>query len=142
METEKLKRYAGVLVKVGNEVLLCKRNNEGELPGVWSIPAGKLNNSESAAIGARREFFEETNIDIEGKLELIGFITRKNRDGSRNKGLMYVFLWEVNEKVYPDLDNAQDGEEHTECGFFGLENIPVDKNDQLYKLIENILTKN
>ena len=55
---------------------------------------------------------------------------------------MYVFLWESENKVYPDLDNAKDGEEHTECGFFNIDNLPIqDKNDSLYKLIVNILTK-
>ena len=37
-----MKRYSGVVVRCGDEVLLCKRNNNKELPGVWSIPAGKI----------------------------------------------------------------------------------------------------
>ena len=36
------KRYVGVVVKCNNKVLLCKRNNQGSFPGMWSIPAGKL----------------------------------------------------------------------------------------------------
>ena len=41
-----VKRYVGVLVKHNDSVLLCKRNNKGSLPGVWSIPAGKLEDGE------------------------------------------------------------------------------------------------
>ena len=140
---EIVKRYTGVLVKVGDEVLLCKRNNKGSLPGVWSIPAGKIDGEESPSAAAKREFFEETNNDINGSLKLIGFVNRSSRDGSEYRGLMYVFLYEPKDRVIPDLDNAKDGDEHTECGYFTLENLPFeDKNDQLFKLIQNILSEN
>lgn len=138
---KKTKRYSGVLVKCKDEVLLCKRSSDGSLPGQWSIPAGNLNENESAVDGARREFFEETDIKIFGKLEIIGFINRKNRIGSKTKGLMHVFLWEVDKKQYPNLENAVDGEEHSECGYFNLSNLPLDESDQLYKVIQNVLTK-
>jgi len=137
-----VKRYVGVLVKHNDSVLLCKRNNKGSLPGVWSIPAGKLEDGESPMNGAKREFYEETNLKLENKLSLVGFVTRSNRDGSYNKGLMYVFQMDTDKRINPDLKNASDGEEHTECGYFNLENLPIeDKNDQLYKLIVKILTQ-
>ena len=70
------------------------------------------------------------------------FVKRYNRDGSEIKGLMYVFLMETDEKINPDLENAFDGDEHTECGYFDLENLPFDdKSDQLCKLITRILKK-
>lgn len=139
---EHIKRYAGVIVKYKNQVLLCKRNDFGELPGVWSIPAGKLGINENPTSGAKREFLEETDIKITDDIELCGFINRTTRDGKKVKGLMYVFLWNVDEKKIPDLKNAKDGEEHTECGYFGLDNLPFeDKNDQLVKLVVNILKK-
>ena len=121
-------------------VLLCKRNATGSLPGVWSIPAGSIEDGESPADAARREFKEETDHLISGKLQLIGFVNRHNRDGSEYRGLMYVFLLESDKKINPDLENAKDGEEHTECGYFTVENLPIeDKNDQLYKLIQHYL---
>lgn len=140
MEMQNVKRYAGILVKHGDEVLLCKRNSKGDLPGVWSIPAGSVEKEESALAGCKREFFEETNVNVTGDVRLIGFINRTNRDGSENRGLFYVFLWDSDEKIYPDLKNAKDGEEHTECGYFTKETLPFDdENDQLCKLIKNIL---
>lgn len=139
---EIVKRYTGVLVKVGDEVLMCKRNSKGSLPGVWSIPAGSIEDNETPLAGAKREFFEETDKKIEGKLKLIGFVNRHSRDGSKYRGLMYVFLYETDERIIPNLETAKDGEEHTECGYFTLENVPFeDKNDQLYKLIQSILKK-
>lgn len=137
-----VKRYSGVIVKCKNEVLMCKRSGSVDYPGAWSIPAGKLGGKESPAKGAKREFFEETNFRIKSDLRLCGFVNRKSRDGKRDKGLMYVFLYEVEEKIYPDLINAKDGEEHTECGYYNIENLPIEEeNDQLYTLIKNILLK-
>jgi len=51
------KTYTGVMVKCGDKILLCKRNNLGSFPGMWSIPGGKLEEGESTQEGARREFF-------------------------------------------------------------------------------------
>lgn len=139
---EIVKRYSSVLVKVDDEVLLCKRNSKGSLPGMWSIPAGKIDGDESPLNAAKREFFEETDNEIEGPLNLIGFVNRSSRDGSEYRGLMYVFLYEPKTKIIPDLGNAKDGDEHTECGYFNIENLPFeDKNDQLTKLVTHILTK-
>ena len=59
------KRYAGVVVKCRDKVLLCKRNNHGSFPVMWSIPAGKIEEDETTQEGAKREFFEETAIDID-----------------------------------------------------------------------------
>ena len=42
------KRYAGVLVKCDNKILLCKRNNLGSYPGMWSIPGGKMEEGETS----------------------------------------------------------------------------------------------
>ena len=52
---------------------------------------------------------------------------------------MYVYSLEVDEEIYPDLENAVDGGEHTECGYFSISNLPLDKkNDEFY----NIIVKN
>jgi len=139
---KKVKRYSGVIVKCGDEVLLCKRNATGSLPGQWSIPGGNLEKDEHPMDGIQREFEEETNYTLDNKLNLVGFVKRYNRDGLEVKGLMYVFLMETDEKIHPDLENAFDGDEHTQCGYFNLENLPFkDKSDQLCRLIVRILKK-
>ena len=58
------KRYVGVLVKVGDKCLLCKRNKKGSFPGMWSVPAGKIEDGEGTRSAAVREFKEETDLDI------------------------------------------------------------------------------
>ena len=139
---KKVKRYSGVIVKCGDEVLLCKRNSTGSLPGQWSIPGGNLGKNEHPMDGVQREFEEETNYTLDNDLKLVGFVKRYNRDGSEIKGLMYVFLMETDEKINPDLENAVDGDEHSECSYFNINNLPFDdKSDQLYRLITRILKK-
>jgi ADP-ribose pyrophosphatase YjhB (NUDIX family) len=133
--------FAGVIVKSGDEVLLGKRNKHKTLPGEWSIFGGHLHEGEAPIDASRREFYEETNIKLDGKLKLAGFINR-HRDGTKTKGLMYVFFYDSDEKLIPDLNSAKDGNEHSEFKYFNLKNLPFNnKTDQLYKIITRILEK-
>ena len=135
------KRYVGVMVKCKDKVLLCKRNNLGSFPGMWSIPGGKLEENETPMEGAKREFLEETDVNINDKeITFIGLIPRHTRDGKKVKGLMYVYLLEVEEPIIPDLVNAIDGEEHTESAYFMLDEInPETSGDYFHRLAEIIL---
>lgn len=53
----------GVLPTWGDEVLLCKRAIEPR-KGYWTIPAGFLENGETAAEGAARETWEEAQAKV------------------------------------------------------------------------------
>jgi 8-oxo-dGTP pyrophosphatase MutT (NUDIX family) len=135
------KRYVGIAVKCNNKVLLCKRNHEGSYPGMWSIPAGKLEDDEETVDGAKREFLEETNIDLSNeKLKFVGLVPRHTRDGKKVKGLMYVYLHECDKELEPDFENAVDGDEHSDWKYFSLPQIEIGKTGTyLYKLLETIL---
>lgn len=133
------KRYSGVLVKTKNKVLLCKRNNKGELPGEWSIPSGGIKEGESPVLAAKREYYEETNIVLDGNLELIGMLGKSTRDGQKYKGLLYVYLNNQDEENLPDLEEAVDGDEHTECSFFSRNELPKPLGSQLKELIMKII---
>lgn len=133
------KRYSGIIVKANNKVLLCKRNNDGSLPGEWSIPGGKLEDNETPIDGAVREFYEETNLKVNSPLNLCGMLKRYTRDGKNVKGLMYTFLMEVDEEMTPDLENAYDGSEHTECGYFSYDELPKPIGVELKRLLKGIL---
>ena len=137
----KKKRYSGVLVKSNDKVLLCKRNNEGSLPGEWSIPGGSIEIDETPIDGAVREFYEETNLEIVSPITLCGMLKRYTRDGKNVKGLMYTFLMETDTEIIPDLERAIDGSEHTECGYFTYDELPEPIGEQLKKLINIILSK-
>jgi len=134
-----MNKYGGVIVRCNNKVLLCKRNAEGSLPGHWSCPAGSVEEGEDPLRGAMREFYEETDIQLLKQPEFCGIIKRTNRDGSKIKGEMYCFLYDCDEEIYPDLDNAKDGDEHTECGYFGKDELPSPMTEQFNKLLNIIL---
>ena len=133
------KRYSGIIVKANNKVLLCKRNNDGSLPGEWSIPGGKLEDNETPIDGAVREFYEETNLKVNSPLNLCGMLKRYTRDGKNVKGLMYTFLMEVDKEMNPDLENAYDGSEHTECGYFSYDELPKPIGSELKRLLKGII---
>jgi 8-oxo-dGTP pyrophosphatase MutT (NUDIX family) len=137
------KRYSGVIVKHKDKCLLCKRNNLGSFPGMWSIPGGKIEDEEETLSAAKREFFEETNINIDDQeLEFVGVLPRHTRDGKKVKGMMYVYLLDSNDSLVPDLKGAKDGDEHTECDYFSEKQLDSSKMGEfLYKMIENILKR-
>jgi 8-oxo-dGTP pyrophosphatase MutT (NUDIX family) len=105
-----------------------------------SIPAGKIEDKEDVKTAAQREVFEETAINInDQELKFLGMIPRYSRDGKRMKGLMYVYMVEAERAMNPDLDEAIDGDEHTECGYFTVEDMkPLAIDAFLYKLFEFI----
>jgi len=134
-----MKKYAGIIVRCNNKVLLCKRNSDTSLPGHWSCPAGSVEKDEDPKDGAIREFMEETDLPVVGDIEFAAIIKRTNRDGSEVKGNMYCYLMNVDEEIYPDLENAPDGDEHTECGYFGKDELPEPMTKQFNKLLNIIL---
>jgi len=135
------KRYVGVLVKVGDKCLLCKRNKKGSFPGMWSVPAGKIEDGEETRVAAVREFKEETDLDLNpDNLKFTGMLPRFTRDGKHFKGLMYLYEYNSDTELIPDLENAEDGEEHTECGYFTKKEVKkLETGEKLNKLLMNIL---
>ena len=129
------KTYAGVIVKHSNKFLLCKRNLKDSYPNTWSIPGGKVEGDEKTKMAAVREFFEETDIKInEDDLKFVGVIPRKQN--KKLSGVMYLYFLEVKSRIYPDLENAVDGYEHSECGYFSLEEISeLNYDEELFKFL-------
>ena len=60
---------AVVYAERGDEILLLKRQG-GALSGQWFLPGGAVERGELPEDGARREFVEETGLDVDGELEL------------------------------------------------------------------------
>lgn len=136
---KKFRRSAGVIIKHGDEVLLCKRSPKESLPNHWSIPGGGIENGESPGQAAIREVHEETNIELTTDLDLVGMIDTKNEDGLKT-GMMFVFLQEIKDKEEADLEKASHGKEHTTCKYFKSEDIPKEKKTkELYDILKKIL---
>jgi 8-oxo-dGTP pyrophosphatase MutT (NUDIX family) len=62
---------AVVYAERGGEILLLKREM-GALAGQWFLPGGAIERGELPEEGARRELVEETGLEIDGELELVG----------------------------------------------------------------------
>jgi mutator protein MutT len=133
------KKWAGIILKHNDEVLLCKRAPDKSMPNVWSIPSGKIEDGESPGQAAIREFYEETNIELDPKIEFVGFIDKFKKDGTK-KGHMFVFFKETEDKLNPDLEMAQDGFEHISCKYYKQSDIPQqDENKELLDLLKKVL---
>lgn len=61
---ENPKLIVGAVCTWDDQILLCKRAIEPRV-GYWTIPAGYMENEESAEQGAAREAFEEAEADVE-----------------------------------------------------------------------------
>ncbi|KAF5737343.1 nudix hydrolase 23 chloroplastic isoform X2 [Tripterygium wilfordii] len=108
------KMVVGCLIEHDNKVLLCKRNIQPSY-GLWTLPAGYLENGESAAEGAMRETWEEARAEVEVlspfaqlDIPLIGQQT------------YIIFLARLKKPVFSP------GPESLECRLFALEDIPFD----------------
>jgi len=58
------KIVVGCLATLDDEVLLCRRAIEPRL-GLWTLPAGFMENGETLAAGAVRETLEEANARVD-----------------------------------------------------------------------------
>ena len=130
-DDDKFPAYAGVMVKFGDKVLLCKRTLEAALPGYWSVPAGYVEAHEDIKECAVREFVEETQVDVD--FERTKFLAAyPSADG---RGVFYDYLFETDEELVPTLD-----EEHTEWGYFGIDEIPNPITDEMRNDVRLALT--
>ena len=138
----KFKRYSGIIIKNKDKVLLCKRSPDESMPNIWSIPSGMIEGDETPIQAALREFNEETSIVLPDKLKLVGFINKYEKDQTTKRGLIYVYLHETSKNITPNLGKAKDGHEHSKCGYFTMDDLPLSKkNDQLEEIIKKVLKK-
>jgi len=137
MDSEKVKVAAGVIIQYGDKVLMCKREENKVYGGQWSIPMGHVERNESPLNGATREFYEETNIKLGGDIKLIDIITKDSGT------IIYVYYKNSGRELIPDLENAKDGREHTECGYYSYEDLPFENedDDEIYKIIARVLRR-
>ena len=96
---------AGVVCLRGGEVLLIRR---GKPPrqGEWSLPGGRIEWGETAAVAARRELAEETGVEAEllGLLDVVdGLFAAASGDLERHYLLVdYAATWTSGEPVAGD----------------------------------------
>ena len=132
----KFKKWAGIILKHDDKVLMCKRSPEKSMPNVWSIPSGHVEEGETPKDGAIREFVEETNMEVKN-LKYVSAIINNDKEGNP-ESKMYVFVMNSADEELPDLEKAKDGREHTKCGYFSKDELPQ-TTDKLKKVLEILL---
>lgn len=91
------------------KVLLIKRKNE-PFKGMWAIPGGFLEIDEELEVGAARELYEETNIEIPpNELQQVITVGRRNRDPrDRIISVVYTTVVDRYEHTVCAGDDAED----------------------------------
>ena len=105
------KIVTGVLAEWEGRVLLCRRAIEPR-SGLWTIPAGFMENGESAHEGAAREAMEEAN----ARIEVTGLYTLFNLTH-----INQVYTIYRGRLLEPEF---HPGEESLEAGLFSRDEIP------------------
>lgn len=113
IQYENPKLVVGTVPVWGNRVLLCRRAIEPSY-GLWTLPAGFMENDESTAQGALRETQEEAG----ARVVLLGLFSLIDVEVARQVHLYY-------RAQLLDLDFSP-GDETLELGLFGEEDIPWD----------------
>ncbi len=121
----------GVIVRLGNRMLLLKRKNVHGA-GTWSTPGGHLDYGETPELCARREVKEETAVDISGvRFRAI------TSDVFQDIGKHYITIWmEANHAAGEPVVNAS--YEMSEVHWFNCDELP----EPLFLPLKNLLDGN
>jgi ADP-ribose pyrophosphatase YjhB (NUDIX family) len=101
----------GALLTSGDKILLCKRAIEPRY-GLWTLPAGFMENNETVAEAAAREAMEEANAQA-GALALFGIFSMPY--------ISQVYLMFHGQLASPEI---WAGAESLDVGMFSREQIP------------------
>lgn len=139
MET---KRYVGVLIKCGKQILLVRRNADKLKKSIWTIPGGKMIEGLKIRTAATQMLFDTTSIKVnEEELQMVGLIPRESKDGKKDKGLMYVYMYDTKSELLPVFDTSKKRKKHIGGGYFTVEHIQVmNCGKYLPKFVETIFS--
>ena len=115
---------AGILYFCYDEVLLCLGENSGK----WHAPKGHIMIGEEPIDGALREFTEETQILFNDIPDIKLSNTYKKDDG----GICYLYVIKGKTKF-----NARINHEHTDWGYFNVDDLPEPIHKWAKEVIEN-----
>lgn len=105
----------GVLIENGR-ILLINRAKEPDL-GKWAIPGGRIEENETAEECLKREFKEETGLDVE-PVKLIGIYSDPKRDPRKIIGAAYIV-----KRIGGEI---KAGDDAGEAKWFRIEELPAE----------------
>lgn len=104
---------AGIMFLHDGAVFLGKRGPDGDEPGTWAFPGGKIEPDETPERAARREVYEEVGIDCSAPLLEVG---------EASNGFV-TFACNLGRKFSAD-DEAIDSREFIDTGWFDFDDLP------------------
>ena len=119
-----------VINKFNNEVLLIKRLNE-PFKDCWALPGGFVDENEDLEQAARRELYEETNIETD-TMRQIGAFGKPHRDP---RGHMVSVAYQT---YLIDNQNIKAKDDAKDVKWFSLDNLPEIAFDHI-EIINSIL---
>ena len=102
-----------IVVDGDGRVLLVRHTY---IPG-WYLPGGGVETSETLVAAIERELREETNVQIVGDMELVGFYHNPKTSMRDHVGLYLCRNWQQDSPPKPNLEIA-------DCRFFALDELP------------------
>jgi len=115
------------IVEDGKLLVLKRRPNDIQKPGIWEIPGGRLNLGENPFEGVKRETKEETGIDIDVLHPLN--VKHFKRDDGQTITLL-IFLCKAL------TDNVKISEEHSDFKWMHLKNYEKELSEFFHKEVE------
>jgi 8-oxo-dGTP diphosphatase len=64
-------RVVGAVIKADGRILCAQRGSDGNLPGLWEFPGGKIDPGETPQAALKREITEELECTIEVGSEVV-----------------------------------------------------------------------
>ncbi|MFZ2587470.1 MAG: NUDIX domain-containing protein [Alphaproteobacteria bacterium] len=121
-----------LLVNEKKQILCGKRSDSGE----WSYPGGAMEIGQSITDCLREEALEEFGIEIGNEFRLVGMLTNPSRTSytypNGHEIQIVNFLFEVS---LNGRDVKMD-DEHTEFGWFDIENLPQPFKQDTFEAIK------
>ncbi|MCB9358716.1 NUDIX domain-containing protein [Candidatus Woesearchaeota archaeon] len=134
-ETGKLTPRPGIAVKAlvvstGKILIVKRRPDDVQKPGVWEIPGGRLSEGENPFMGLQREVKEETGLEIEVKnpLDVDYFVRADNQTIT-----MLIFLCSAKN------DNVILSEEHTDYKWCNIDEVKDHLVEFFHKSVDNYI---
>lgn len=135
-ENTSKKNYSDVVLRnEKGEILLLKRSTQDDfMPGKWWLPGGKIDPGEDPITAAERELFEESGIDMKGKLT---FLVKRTPKGCT----IHYFEAFIDKPFTAILDN----EEHFALQWVSLNDLDnydlLDTKESLLSLPTTIMSE-
>lgn len=134
---EKLRvRVCGVLVK-GNQLLLVHHKSLGKSGLLWAPPGGGMEYGEDAKHALKREFLEETGLQI--SVEQFLFV-HEYLDPPLHGIELFFLVKETGGKIKLGKDPEMSGENQilTKLGFYDIEQLKLKNIDSLHYVLQSV----